>query len=92
MPVAQECGEYRQSALDILARQPTGELVAIENQFGKLNHDHLTRGLAYAVGLRAPTLVLVSEEHMNEFRAVASYLNSLAERSEGDVRIGVYLV
>jgi hypothetical protein len=79
-------------ALDILARQPTGELVAIENQFGKLNHDHLTRGLAYVVGLRVPTLVLVSEEHVNEFRAVAAYLNSLAERSQLEERIGVYLV
>ncbi|MDQ6948824.1 MAG: hypothetical protein M3256_21840 [Actinomycetota bacterium] len=79
-------------ALDILARLPTGDLVAIENQFGTADHDHLTRGLAYAVGLEAHALVVVAEGHLNEFRAVASYLNSLAERSEADHRIGVYLV
>ena len=65
-------------ALDILARTPTGELVAIENQFGVSDHDHLTRGLAYAVGLGAVGLVVVAEEHLSEFRAVAGYLNSLA--------------
>jgi hypothetical protein len=79
-------------ALDILARLPTGDLVAIENQFGTADHDHLTRGLAYAVGLDAHALVVVAEGHLNEFRAVASYLNSLAERSDADHRIGVYLV
>jgi len=79
-------------SLDILARRQTGELIAIENQFGKLDHDHMTRGLAYAVGLRAEALVLVAEDHLNEFRAVARYLNELAERSELDGRIGLYLV
>lgn len=79
-------------ALDILARLPTGEFVAIENQFGTADHDHLTRGLAYAVGLEARCLVVIAESHLNEFRAVASYLNSLAERSDADHRIGVYLI
>jgi hypothetical protein len=79
-------------ALDILARLPTGESIAIENQYGTVDHDHFTRGLAYAVGLNAVALVLIAEGHLDEFRAVAGYLNSLAERSEADHRIGVYLV
>ena len=79
-------------ALDVLAARPTGELVAIENQFSKLDHDHLTRGLAYAVAVQATSLVLIAEDHQGEFRAVARYLNELAVRSEAPQQIGVYLV
>jgi hypothetical protein len=79
-------------ALDILARRLTGDLVAIENQFGKVDHDHLTRGLAYAVGLKAVALVVIAEEHLGEFRAVAGYLNGLAEKSSAEERVAVYLV
>ena len=79
-------------ALDILARLPTGGLVAIENQYGVVDHDHFTRGLAYAVGLNAVALVLVAEGHLDEFRAVAAYLNSVAERSDAESRIGIYLL
>lgn len=79
-------------ALDILARRATGELIAIENQFGKVDHDHLTRGLAYAVGLKAVALVVIGEEHLGEFRAVAGYLNGLAEKSTAEDRVAVYLV
>lgn len=79
-------------ALDIQARTPTGAVVAIENQFGKADHDHLTRGLAYSVGLQAAALVVVAEEHLGEFRAVASYLNHVAETSASDDVIRVYLV
>lgn len=79
-------------SLDLLARPPTGELVAIENQFGRTDHDHLSRGLAYAVGLEANDLVVVAEDHPPEFRAVAQYLNDVAERSEANSRIAVDLV
>jgi hypothetical protein len=79
-------------ALDLLAQTPSGGRVAIENQFGRADHDHLTRGLAYAVGLQAQALVVVAEAHLSEFRAVAAYLNEVAERSESSVRIAVYLV
>jgi hypothetical protein len=79
-------------ALDILAVRPTGELVAIENQFSKLDHDHLTRGMAYAVAVQASSLVLIAEDHQGEFRAVARYLNEVATRSQAAQRIGVYLV
>jgi len=62
------------------------------NQFSKLDHDHLTRGLAYAVAVQATSLVLIAEDHQGEFRAVARYLNELAVRSEAPQQIGVYLV
>ena len=38
-------------ALDVLAIDSDGERWAIENQYGVGDHDHLTRGLAYAVAL-----------------------------------------
>lgn len=80
-------------ALDILAETADGRVVAIENQFGRADHDHLTRGLAYAVGFKAAALVVIAEEHAPEFRAIAEYLNHAAE-SVGleDGGVGVYLV
>lgn len=80
-------------ALDILAETGEGERIAIENQFARADHDHLTRALAYAVGLEATGLVLVAETHADEFVATAGYLNRAAEslgREAG--AIGVFLV
>ena len=65
--------------IDIVAEAGDGTEFVIENQYGRADHDHLTRGLAYAVARRARGLVLVAEEHRDEFRAVAEYLNGLAE-------------
>jgi hypothetical protein len=63
-------------SLDILVELETGELIAIENQFAQADHDHLTRALAYAVGLEATTVIVVAESHRPEFVAVAQYLNA----------------
>src|SRR3954454_20216470 len=65
--------------IDIVAQGSDGSEFVIENQYGKADHDHLTRGLAYAVARRARGLIVVAEEHRDEFRAVAQYLNELAE-------------
>ncbi len=65
--------------IDIVAKGDDGSEFVIENQYGRADHDHLTRGLAYAVARRARGLVVVAEEHRDEFRAVAQYLNELAE-------------
>src|SRR5947209_1656494 len=65
--------------IDIVAQGADGSELVIENQYGKADHDHLTRGLAYAVARHARGLVVVAEEHRDEFRAVAQYLNELAE-------------
>ena len=62
-------------ALDILAETSEG-LVAIENQYSMADHDHLTRGLAYAIGLEAtvgtcpvgaPTVICLAAELAKEF-------------------------
>lgn len=77
--------------IDILATELDGTEFVIENQYGRADHDHLTRGLAYAVARHARGLVVVAEEHRDEFRAVAQYLNELAERDLAN-GISVWLV
>ena len=83
-------------ALDLLAELASGRRVAIENQFRVSDHDHLTRCLAYAVGLQATdsgiaAMVLVAEDHLPEFVAIADYLNRAAEHM-GDTGIPIFLV
>jgi hypothetical protein len=77
--------------IDIVAQGEDGTEFVIENQYGRADHDHLTRGLAYAVARHARGLVVVAEEHRDEFKAVAQYLNDMAEldRERG---ISVWLV
>jgi hypothetical protein len=78
-------------ALDILATMEGGGRVAIENQYSRLDHDHFTRGLAYAVALEAKALILIAEDHGPEFRAVAQHLNGMYDRAP-DASFAVYLV
>lgn len=77
--------------IDIVASGADGTEFVIENQYGRADHDHLTRGLAYAVARRARGLIVVAEQHRDEFRAVAQYLNDLAEYDK-DRGIAVWLV
>jgi hypothetical protein len=77
--------------IDIVAEGADGSEFVIENQFGKADHDHLTRGLAYAVARHARGLIVVAEEHRDEFRALAEYLNDLAE-VDPERGISVWLV
>lgn len=77
--------------LDILARTSDGRRVAIENQYVEADHDHQTRGLAYAVGLEAKALVIIAENHRPEFLAVADYLNR-AQEQMGEDGIAIFMV
>lgn len=77
--------------IDIVAQGADGSEFVVENQYGRADHDHLTRGLAYAVARHARGLVVVAEEHRDEFRAVAQYLNDLAEQDR-DRGIFIWLV
>jgi len=78
--------------LDILATAADGTRVAIENQYRRIDHDHLTRGLAYAVGHEAGALVVVAEDHAREFIAIADYLNTAYEELGPKKGIAVFLV
>jgi len=64
--------------LDVLVESSSGDRIAIENQFNEADHDHMTRALAYAVGLEAKAVIIVAESHRPEFVAVADYLNAAA--------------
>ena len=77
--------------IDIVAQVEDGTEFVIENQYGRADHDHLTRGLAYAVARRARGLVVIAEQHRDEFRALAEYLNDLAAL-DSERGISVWLV
>lgn len=76
--------------IDVMASTDERKIV-IENQYGAADHDHLTRGLAYAVAEGASALVVVAERHGEEFRAVADYLNEVAAEASG-TSVSVWLV
>ena len=78
-------------SIDIVAQVTDGPEFIVENQYGRADHDHLTRGLAYAVAREARGLVVVAEDHRDEFKAVAQYLNDIAEHDR-DRGIAVWLV
>ena len=78
-------------SLDILAETADGRRVAIENQYKTADHDHLTRGLAYAVATDSRVLVIVAEDHRDEFISVADYLNEVGLAS-ADRSVLVWLV
>ena len=65
--------------LDVLAVDADGGRWAVENQYGEGDHDHLTRGLAYAVALECRAVVIVAENHKDEFVAVADEWNRYSE-------------
>ena len=77
--------------LDVLVETSSGDRIAIENQFNEIDHDHMTRALAYAVGLEAKAVIIIAEAHRPEFVAVANYLNSAA-LSYQDKGIPLFLV
>jgi hypothetical protein len=79
-------------SLDVLAETADGRRVAIENQYSTVDHDHLTRGLAYAVGHEARALIVIAEEHRPEFVAVADYLNRCQEALGDAHGIAIFLV
>jgi hypothetical protein len=62
-------------SLDIHAQDPDGRSVAIENQFGKTDHDHLGKSLVYAAGLNASVIVWLAEKFRDEHRQVLDWLN-----------------
>jgi hypothetical protein len=77
--------------LDVLVESTSGDKIAIENQFNEADHDHMTRALAYAVGLEAKAVIVIAEAFRPEFVDLAEYLNSsaLAYQEKG---IPIFLV
>ncbi len=73
--------------IDILATGSDNVRYVIENQYGRADHDHLTRGLAYAISADAQGLIVVAEEHRDEFKAVANYLNDVAAHAGKGIKV-----
>ena len=60
---------------DLIAEGPEGELIVIENQFGKSDHDHLGKVLTYMVNLEAKTAIWICENPQAEHMAAIDWLN-----------------
>mgnify|MGYP000120728751 CR=1 FL=1 len=64
--------------VDILAEDPSGNYVIIENQFGKSDHDHLGKLLTYMINLGAKTAIWICENPKPEHIQVINWLNEIS--------------
>lgn len=63
---------------DILAKDTaTDHYIIIENQYGKTDHSHLGQIITYASGLKATTIVWISEKFTEEHRSALDWLNGI---------------
>ena len=70
-------------SLDILGKDlGSNRLVAIENQYGKSDHDHLGKLLTYCSGYDAKIVIIISEEFRDEHKKALEWLN---ENTKNDV-------
>ena len=68
-------------SVDLVAEDPDGEAVAIENQLGKTDHDHLGKLITYLVGRGARTGIWIAADPRPEHVKAVAWLN---ESSEAD--------
>ena len=75
---------------DILARDAAnGDYVIIENQLGRINHDHLGKSITYAAGLNASAVVWIATNFTEEHKKALDWLND--NSSEDVSNFGVRL-
>lgn len=61
--------------VDILAEDPSGNSIIIENQLEKTDHDHLGKVLTYTVNLDAKKAIWIAAETRQEHITAISWLN-----------------
>jgi Domain of unknown function (DUF4268) len=75
----QYVGEFK---ADIVARaDESDDVVIIENQLERTNHDHLGKLLTYASGLTAQYIVWISPDFREDHRRALTWLNDVTDRS-----------
>jgi len=74
-PLEREVAVGKAFEADLLAEGPEGDLVVIENQFGKSDHDHLGKILTYLVNLNAKTAIWICENPQPEHKEAVDWLN-----------------
>ncbi|MBN1245545.1 DUF4268 domain-containing protein [Candidatus Bathyarchaeota archaeon] len=74
-PLEREAPVGKAFEADLLAEGPGGDLVVIENQFGKSDHDHLGKILTYLVNLNAKTAIWICENPQPEHKEAIDWLN-----------------
>jgi hypothetical protein len=72
---------------DLVASDGEGDVVVIENQFGRTDHDHLGKLLTYFRNLDAKAAVWISEDPRLEHEKVVEWLNEITPDD-----VGFYLV
>lgn len=70
-------GAYFADMVCIDTSQPEDEIVLVENQYGRSDHDHFGKIITYASGLKAATVVLICETLREEHRTALTWLNSI---------------
>jgi hypothetical protein len=69
---------------DILAKDASGRIVVIENQFGKTDHDHLGKVIAYSATLGASVVIWIAEQFTEQHQRAIEWLN---ERTTDDLSL-----
>ncbi|MBN1459933.1 MAG: DUF4268 domain-containing protein, partial [Armatimonadetes bacterium] len=67
--------------VDLVAEDPSGDAVVIENQLGKTDHDHLGKLLTYMVSREAKTAVWVAADPRPEHVKTVAWLNESTDAS-----------
>lgn len=74
----QRAGDFR---VDLVAKDESGKLVIIENQFRRSDHDHLGKLITYLTKIGAKTAIWIVEEPRTEHVGAISWLNESSPAS-----------